>query len=182
MIRVQHTSYTYLKKSWSFWFTLFSDINLKKIRVSCFEYYVVASVAVFEMYPIFLSLSLLFCRASLDNVFFPSVTLCNINQGRRSFFLQNGLNQVKTKFKIMLEKFDKIWIYLCNIIVHKVRAYNMKGKHGMLALFANWNKPKTQMRKKPTGRRKGHTHTHLLALSADTTHAEILGKCQCHAH
>ncbi|TRY76324.1 hypothetical protein TCAL_15908 [Tigriopus californicus] len=30
--------------------------------------------------------------ASLDHVFFPSVTLCNINQGRRSFFLQNGLN------------------------------------------------------------------------------------------
>lgn len=31
-------------------------------------------------------------RASLDNVFFPSVTLCNINQGRRSFFLQHGLH------------------------------------------------------------------------------------------
>ncbi len=36
-------------------------------------------------------------RASLDKVFFPSVTLCNINQGRRSFFLQNGLNQVREK-------------------------------------------------------------------------------------
>ena len=31
-------------------------------------------------------------RASLDNVYFPSVTLCNINQGRRSFFISNGLN------------------------------------------------------------------------------------------
>ena len=33
------------------------------------------------------------CRASLDNVYFPAVTLCNINQGRRSFFLQHGLNE-----------------------------------------------------------------------------------------
>ena len=31
-------------------------------------------------------------RASLDNVFFPSVTLCNINQGRRSFFVSKGLS------------------------------------------------------------------------------------------
>lgn len=36
---------------------------------------------------------LFFFRASLDKVYFPSVTLCNINQGRRSFFLQNGLNE-----------------------------------------------------------------------------------------
>ena len=28
----------------------------------------------------------------MDNVFFPSVTLCNINQGRRSFFASKGLN------------------------------------------------------------------------------------------
>ena len=34
-------------------------------------------------------------RASLDNVFFPSVTLCNINQGRRSFFVQKGLSHDK---------------------------------------------------------------------------------------
>ena len=34
----------------------------------------------------------LFYRASLDNVFFPSVTLCNINQGRRSFFVSKGLS------------------------------------------------------------------------------------------
>ena len=33
-----------------------------------------------------------FYRASLDNVFFPSVTLCNINQGRRSFFVSKGLS------------------------------------------------------------------------------------------
>ena len=33
-----------------------------------------------------------FCRASLDKVFFPSVTLCNINQGRRSFFMSKGLH------------------------------------------------------------------------------------------
>ena len=25
-------------------------------------------------------------------MFFPSVTLCNINQGRRSFFLEHGLH------------------------------------------------------------------------------------------
>ena len=31
-------------------------------------------------------------RASLDNVYFPSVTLCNINQGRRSFFVSKGLS------------------------------------------------------------------------------------------
>jgi hypothetical protein len=30
-------------------------------------------------------------RASLKNVFFPSVTLCNINQGRRSLFHHLGL-------------------------------------------------------------------------------------------
>ena len=39
-----------------------------------------------------LFITLIFSRASLDKVFFPSVTLCNINQGRRSFFLENGLN------------------------------------------------------------------------------------------
>ena len=33
-----------------------------------------------------------FFRASLDNVYFPSVTLCNINQGRRSFFVSKGLS------------------------------------------------------------------------------------------
>lgn len=35
---------------------------------------------------------LLYSRASLDNVYFPSVTLCNINQGRRSFFVAKGLS------------------------------------------------------------------------------------------
>jgi hypothetical protein len=33
----------------------------------------------------------IFFRASLKNVFFPSVTLCNINQGRSSLFHHLGL-------------------------------------------------------------------------------------------
>ena len=32
-------------------------------------------------------------RGSLQNVYFPSVTLCNINQGRHSLFRQMGLSQ-----------------------------------------------------------------------------------------
>ena len=48
---------------------------------------------------------LLFSRASLDEVFFPSVTLCNINQGRRSFFLENGLNHDSE----MLRDFVSSW-------------------------------------------------------------------------
>ncbi len=42
-------------------------------------------------------------RASLDNVFFPSVTLCNINQGRRSFFLQKGLGHDDDGGRALLE-------------------------------------------------------------------------------
>ena len=41
-------------------------------------------------------------RASLDHVFFPSVTLCNINQGRRSFFLAHGLQNDSKTLKAVL--------------------------------------------------------------------------------
>ena len=44
------------------------------------------------LYPLGNVSFLMYFRASLDNVYFPSVTLCNINQGRRSFFISNGLS------------------------------------------------------------------------------------------
>ena len=44
----------------------------------------------------------IYIRASLDNVFFPSVTLCNINQGRRSFFLAHGLQNDSETLKAVL--------------------------------------------------------------------------------
>ena len=43
-----------------------------------------------------------FFRASLNHVYFPSVTLCNINQGRRSFFLAHGLQNDSKTLKAVL--------------------------------------------------------------------------------
>ena len=41
-------------------------------------------------------------RAMLDQVYFPSVTLCNINQGRRSFFLEQGLHTDRRLLRAVL--------------------------------------------------------------------------------
>ena len=43
-----------------------------------------------------------FSRASLQNVFFPSVTLCNINQGRRSLFHAYSLDRNKAVLEAVL--------------------------------------------------------------------------------
>ena len=43
-------------------------------------------------------------RASLQNVLFPSVTLCNINQGRSSFFHAYGLSANKTLLNAVLKQ------------------------------------------------------------------------------
>ena len=45
---------------------------------------------------------ILIYRASLEHVYFPSVTLCNINQGRRSFFLAHGLQNDSRTLKAVL--------------------------------------------------------------------------------
>ena len=38
----------------------------------------------------------------LDQVYFPTVTLCNINQGRRSFFLEQGLHTDRRLLRAVL--------------------------------------------------------------------------------
>ena len=43
-------------------------------------------------------------RASLQNVFFPSITLCNINQGRSSLFHAYGLAKNKTLLNAVLQQ------------------------------------------------------------------------------
>ena len=45
-----------------------------------------------------------FFRASLQNVLFPSVTLCNINQGRNSLFHAYGLSKNKTLLNLVLRQ------------------------------------------------------------------------------
>ena len=46
--------------------------------------------------------SFLFHRGSLLNVYFPSVTLCNINQGRLSLFHQFELSDNETLLNAVL--------------------------------------------------------------------------------
>jgi len=56
----------------------------------------------------FISRALLFsrhtCRGSLRSVFFPSVTLCNINQGRSSLFAEVGLANNETLLAAVLRQ------------------------------------------------------------------------------
>ena len=44
------------------------------------------------------------CRGSLKNVYFPSVTLCNISQGRISLFRQTGLSSNDTLLLAVLRQ------------------------------------------------------------------------------
>ena len=64
------------------------SISMSKLRNSCQQ----TNMFKLSFHAYFQCPHLFFYRASLDNVFFPSVTLCNINQGRRSFFVSKGLS------------------------------------------------------------------------------------------
>ena len=50
------------------------------------------------------NLQIVVFRASLKNVLFPSVTLCNINQGRSSLFHAYGLSENKTLLNAVLKQ------------------------------------------------------------------------------
>ena len=69
-----------------------------------------------------------FFRASLNHVYFPSVTLCNINQGRRSFFLAHGLqNDSKTLKAVLGQAYfgvppSKVTVF--QFIFHSFPAFN----------------------------------------------------------